>query len=41
MVSTVASVYHSLPADERAKTAILGGDYGETVAIRLVLRSRN
>ena len=33
MVSTVASVYHSLPADERAKTAILGGNYGEAGAI--------
>ncbi len=33
MVATVASVYNSLPADERAKTAILAGNYGGAGAI--------
>jgi len=33
MVVQVASVYHSLPPEERAKTAILGGDYGSAGAI--------
>lgn len=33
MVSTVARVYDSLPPDQRAKTAILGGNYGEAGAI--------
>jgi len=29
----VASVYHSLPADERSRTAILAVDYGEAAAL--------
>jgi hypothetical protein len=33
MVEKVAQVYSSLPADERAKTAILAGDYGGAGAI--------
>jgi 4-amino-4-deoxy-L-arabinose transferase-like glycosyltransferase len=33
MVETVAGVYNSLPADQRAKTAILAGDYGGAGAI--------
>ncbi len=33
MVDKVAQVYNSLPADERAKTAILAGDYGGAGAI--------
>jgi 4-amino-4-deoxy-L-arabinose transferase-like glycosyltransferase len=33
MVETVAGVYNSLPAAERAKTAILAGNYGEAGAI--------
>jgi len=33
MVAKVAQVYNSLPADERAKTAILAGDYGGAGAI--------
>nr|HEV7955068.1 glycosyltransferase family 39 protein [Candidatus Acidoferrales bacterium] len=33
MVEKVAQVYNSLPADERAKTAILAGDYGGAGAI--------
>jgi len=33
MVSAVARVYNSLPSDQRAKTAILGGNYGEAGAI--------
>jgi dolichyl-phosphate-mannose-protein mannosyltransferase len=33
MVATVASVYNSLPPDERAKTAILAGNYGGAGAI--------
>jgi len=33
MVATVASVYNSLPPEQRAKTAILGGNYGEAGAI--------
>ena len=33
MVETVARVYHSLPPDERAKAAILAGNYGEAGAI--------
>jgi len=33
MVKTVADVYHSLPPEQQAKTAILGGDYGGAGAI--------
>jgi hypothetical protein len=33
MVEAVASVYHRLPPEERAKTAIYGGNYGEAGAI--------
>ena len=33
MVAAVASVYNSLPPEQRAKTAILGGNYGEAGAI--------
>jgi hypothetical protein len=33
MVSTVAQVYNSLPPEQRAKTAILAGNYGEAGAI--------
>jgi len=33
MVATVAGVYHSLPAEQRARTAILGGNYGEAASI--------
>jgi hypothetical protein len=33
MVATVAGVYNSLPPDQRAKTAILAGNYGEAGAI--------
>jgi hypothetical protein len=33
MVSTVAGVYNSLPPEQRAKTAILGGNYGQAGAI--------
>jgi Dolichyl-phosphate-mannose-protein mannosyltransferase len=33
MVATVADVYNSLPPEQRAKTAILGGNYGEAGAI--------
>jgi len=33
MVETVAGVYNALPAAERAKTAILAGNYGEAGAI--------
>jgi hypothetical protein len=33
MVAAVASVYHSLPAEDRARTAILAGNYGEAGAI--------
>jgi hypothetical protein len=33
MVAQVAGVYNAMPADERAKTAILGGDYGSAGAI--------
>ena len=33
MVETVASVYNSLPPEERAKTAILAGNYGGAGAI--------
>ncbi len=33
MVASVASVYHSLPPEERAKTAILAGNYGGAGAI--------
>ncbi len=33
MVETVASVYNSLPPEERARTAILAGDYGGAGAI--------
>lgn len=35
MVSTVAGVYNSLPPEQRANTAILGGNYGEAGAIDL------
>ncbi len=33
MVATVAGVYNSLPPEQRAKTAILGGNYGQSGAI--------
>jgi hypothetical protein len=33
MAETVAQVYDSLPASDRANCAILGGNYGETAAI--------
>jgi len=33
MVASVASVYNSLPPEQRAKTAILGGNYGGAGAI--------
>jgi 4-amino-4-deoxy-L-arabinose transferase-like glycosyltransferase len=33
MVETVAGVYHSLPPEERARTAILAGNYGGAGAI--------
>ncbi len=33
MVETVAGIYNALPAAERAKTAILAGNYGEAGAI--------
>ena len=33
MVSEVAAIYNSLPADERAKTGIWAGNYGEAGAI--------
>ncbi len=33
MVAQVAQVYNSMPADERAKTAILAGNYGSAGAI--------
>jgi Dolichyl-phosphate-mannose-protein mannosyltransferase len=33
MVAQVAEVYRAMPADERAKTAILAGNYGSTGAI--------
>jgi hypothetical protein len=33
MVKTVAAVYNSLPPEQRAKTAILAGNYGEAGAI--------
>lgn len=33
MVAQVAQVYNALPPDERAKTAILGGNYGSAGAI--------
>jgi len=33
MARTVAKVYHSLPPEERAKTAIFGNDYGQAGAI--------
>ena len=33
MVEKVAGVYNSLPPEQRAKTAILGGNYGEAGAI--------
>jgi 4-amino-4-deoxy-L-arabinose transferase-like glycosyltransferase len=35
MVASVANVYNSLPPEERAKTAILGGNYGGAGAIDL------
>ncbi|MBS0488294.1 MAG: glycosyltransferase family 39 protein [Proteobacteria bacterium] len=34
-VQRVAQIYHSLPADERARTAILANNYGEAGAIDL------
>jgi len=33
MVATVAKIYHGLPPEERAKAAILAGNYGEAGAI--------
>jgi hypothetical protein len=33
MASTVASVYHNLPASDRTRSAILAGNYGEAGAI--------
>ncbi len=33
MVETVAKVYHALPQEEQARTAIFGNDFGETGAI--------
>jgi hypothetical protein len=33
MVATVAGVYHALPPEQQAKTAILAGNYGEAGAI--------
>jgi hypothetical protein len=33
MVATVARIYHSLPPEEQARTAILAGNYGEAGAI--------
>ena len=33
MVGIVAGVYHALPPEQRAKTAILGGNYGEAGAV--------
>ncbi|MGC2791282.1 MAG: glycosyltransferase, partial [Candidatus Sulfotelmatobacter sp.] len=33
MVAQVAQVYHAMPAEERAKTAILAGNYGSAGAI--------
>jgi 4-amino-4-deoxy-L-arabinose transferase-like glycosyltransferase len=35
LVATVAEIYNSLPAEERARTAILAGNYGQAGAIRL------
>jgi hypothetical protein len=35
MVAAVAKVYHSLPAEEQTRTAILAGNYGEAGAIDL------
>jgi hypothetical protein len=35
MVAAVAQVYHSLPPEQQAKTAILAGNYGEAGAIDL------
>ena len=35
LVNTVAQVYYSLPPDERSKTGILTGNYGEAGAINL------
>lgn len=35
LVRTVASVYSSLPADERARTGIFAGNYGEAGAVNL------
>ena len=35
MVSEVANIYNSLPADERAQTGIWAGNYGEAGAINL------
>lgn len=33
MVRTVAGVYHSLPHEQRARTAILGSNYGQAASI--------
>jgi 4-amino-4-deoxy-L-arabinose transferase-like glycosyltransferase len=35
LVETVAGVYHSLPAEERAQSTIVAGNYGEAGAISL------
>ncbi len=35
LASTVAAVYHELPEDTRARTAIVGGNYGRTGAIAM------
>lgn len=35
MAREVASIYHALPPDERARTGILAGNYGEAGAINL------
>ncbi len=35
LANTVAQVYNALPADERAKTGILTGNYGEAGALNL------
>jgi hypothetical protein len=36
LVAEVAQIYNSLPADQRARTAILTGNYGEAGAINLM-----
>lgn len=40
LVDTVSNVYHSLPADQRAATGIIAGNYGEAGAIELLGRDR-